>query len=133
MKILTIDRFYESERGTFGKFYDNEELFANTLELQWKENKSNISCIPIGTYICIRVICPTHGETFKILEVPNRYNILFHKGNSIRDTNGCICIGKILTDSLLYPLSKSTSGFNEFIKRLKGINEFKLNIKKSYE
>jgi hypothetical protein len=37
---------------------------------------------------------PTFGPTFEVADVPGRTAILFHRGNVVRDTRGCILLGR---------------------------------------
>jgi hypothetical protein len=71
---------------------------CKTLELPWKDNKKQNSCIPVGTYKVIKHNSPNFGKCFKVLEVPGREDILFHKGNFNKDTKGCILVGKDFID-----------------------------------
>lgn len=70
-----------------------------TLELPWLDNEPNESCIPTGEYHCKRVhkrkLASGAGieNTFEVENVPNRAGILFHAGNTIEDTRGCILLG----------------------------------------
>ena len=44
----------QSDNGTFGVWInDNKPLFV-TLELPWKDNQKDISCIPAGTYKVVK-------------------------------------------------------------------------------
>ncbi len=65
-----------------------------TLELPWRENKPNISCIPEGTYECIPYTSEKFPNVYQIKNVPNREAILLHIGNHPTDTHGCVLIGK---------------------------------------
>ena len=49
-----------------------------TLELPWRENKPNISCIPEGTYECIPYTSEKFPNVYQIKNVPNREAILLH-------------------------------------------------------
>lgn len=66
-----------------------------TLELPYKGNQKNISCIPIGVYqMKKRPSQKTYlKSSFEVLNVPGRSNIIFHEGNSTNDTRGCILVG----------------------------------------
>lgn len=71
---------------------DGTTLTEYTLELPWKNNSLNISCIPKGTYQCS--IKPFHSTTqYEILNVPNRSGIFIHVGNYYHDSLGCIILG----------------------------------------
>ena len=56
--------------------------------------RSDVSCIPEGTYSCKRVNSPRYGNTFEITNVPGRSHILLHPGNVEEDTHGCVILGK---------------------------------------
>jgi len=66
----------------------------DTLELSYKENKPQISCIPLGCYVVTPHVSFRHGRCYEVNNVCNRSNILIHKGNFNSDTKGCILIGR---------------------------------------
>ena len=81
-----------------GKLFLNGEEFCDTLELPWKQNQRNISCIPAGEYDA-RLRLPRESATREyihllIKDVPNRSYILVHIGNTTSDTQGCILVGQ---------------------------------------
>lgn len=92
--ILELVRLDKNEFGVFGVLLMDGKAFCVTLEPEDKNNQENISCIPTGTYLCKRVVTPRHGETFQILNVPNRTNVLFHAGNTEIDTLGCVLVAR---------------------------------------
>lgn len=70
-----------------------------TLELSYKDNKSNISCIPAGTYTCKYTFSPRFmRSTYEILGVPNRAGIRIHSGNHWFQIQGCILLGEAFSD-----------------------------------
>lgn len=69
-----------------------------TLELPNKDNNSNVSCIPRGTYVCEKWTSPSKGECLRILDVPNRTDVLVHAGNYTSQILGCCLVGDSLTD-----------------------------------
>lgn len=93
-----------------------KEIAGNTLktlELTFKDNQRNISCIPEGNYEFHIHNSPKFGECIAISNVNNRDNILIHSGNTVSqfnhldkfsnkiikrncDSQGCILIGKKL-------------------------------------
>ena len=90
-----------SDQGTEGKlFYDTFSCF--TLELPWRDNQSNISCIPSGEYDVTIRKSPKFGVTYWVLEVPDRSYVLIHSANVAGDVsrgfkshlNGCIALGR---------------------------------------
>lgn len=95
MTILTLKRFSSTDRGTFGVFLDEKGLpIADSVELPWKQNAPNVSCIPAGEYVCKKSFYNKGNyEVYELQNVPNRTDILIHAGNSILDIRGCILIG----------------------------------------
>ena len=97
---LTLTREPSTEEGTFGVL-EGEALEMQTVELPWKDNARNISCIPVGVYLCTPHVSPTHGRCFWLQDVTARSEILIHAGNWAGDTGkgwksdllGCIAIG----------------------------------------
>lgn len=65
---------------------------CETLELPWKDNQSNISCIPKGTYPC--TLQPFHAEErYELSGTGKRFAIFIHEGNEYTDVLGCILLG----------------------------------------
>ena len=94
---LLIIRDTFSEKSTLGKLFINGESFCDTLELPYINNERSISCIPAGRYK-VRLRTARESATREYLhllvkDVPNRDWILFHRGNSAKDTSGCILVG----------------------------------------
>lgn len=68
----------------------------NSLERPWLSNRRNISCIPEGVYDCAwleRSGSGRYQRCWHVLDVPGRSGILWHTGNVMLDTNGCIMPG----------------------------------------
>ena len=148
MKTLILKRIASDEStGTQGVLIDeirgSEPMriiripFAVTLEPPWHNNQKDISCIPPGAYIIKRTDSPKFGDTYEVLNVNARENILLHSGSFVKDTQGCIIVaekfsfadGKFMVqESKLKP----DSGFNEFMMRLTALHLAKLIIEKCY-
>jgi hypothetical protein len=93
--LLIRDTF--TEESTIGELFINGERICDTLERPYFNNQRNISCIPEGVYP-VRLRLPRESGTRDYLhllvqEVPNRDWILFHRGNTAKDTSGCILVG----------------------------------------
>lgn len=81
--------------GIFGTLFNSQgEILCETLELQWAQNKQSISCIPRGSYECFITFSQKLGRVIAVKDVPGRTDILFHPGNSVTDTRGCILPGR---------------------------------------
>lgn len=129
MKALTLKRISTNGHATFGVLIQDTEPFALTLERAWLGNHRNVSCIPAGVYTCGRVISSRFGETFEILDVPGRSNILFHKGNIPGDTAGCILVAERFEKLAgKAAILSSADGYGEFMERMEGVDEFSLTI-----
>jgi hypothetical protein len=135
MKVI-ISRTYLDNVTLGGLFIieGDKRLFeCKTIELPWRQNGRNTSCIPEGTYNVTRYDSETKGVCFHILDVPGRDAILIHKGNYAygphTDTKGCILVGKAFSDinnDGQYDVINSTETLNKLLKILPG--SFKLII-----
>lgn len=127
--VLDLIRVGQSSRGTQGVIRFGAVCFALTLERPWQDNQPNVSCIPPGHYKCQRIRSPKFGWTFEVLHVPDRTHVLFHSGNTIEDTHGCILVGEEFSGTWDKPtLASSQRGFIEFMNLLDGVNVFELNV-----
>jgi hypothetical protein len=130
---VTLTRIRSSKTCTIGILYiqtRNLRWSCRTLELPWLDNQPQISCIPKGTYTCRRLNSVKFGETFQVCDVPGRQGILFHAGNTAKDTRGCILLGTEATrnnDSCY--LEASRAAMRTFRQMLDGIDTFTLEIK----
>jgi hypothetical protein len=82
----------------FDKTSNTSIFTCKTLELPWKNNQRNVSCIPPGTYQVQKRWTQDRQNHFHLLNVPNRSFILIHSGNYYSHTLGCILVGEDLTD-----------------------------------
>ena len=94
--ILIIRKTFTDE-STIGELFLNGEKMCDTLELPYKDNQRSISCIPAGEYSA-RLRYPRESGSRDYLhilvkDVPNRDYILFHRGNTAKDSRGCILVG----------------------------------------
>jgi hypothetical protein len=95
---LLIIRDEMTQDSTLGKLYVDGEYECETLELPWLDNKQSVSCIPNGSYN-VRIRSADESRSYKynhliVQEVPNRSYILFHIGNTTKDSRGCILSGQ---------------------------------------
>jgi len=76
--------------------YNNIKTLMNfvTLELSWKNNEKNISCIPMGVYSCSVRYSEKYGKHLLVHLVRDRSMILMHSGNFNTQTKGCILVGE---------------------------------------
>ena len=93
--LLIRDTF--TKESTIGELFLNGERLCDTLENPWLDNQRNISCIPEGEYP-VRIRLPRESATrdyihLLVKDVKDRDYILFHIGNTAKDTSGCILVG----------------------------------------
>ena len=130
---VRLIRVEESNQGTFGNLLICSQVFCVTLECPDKLNERNISSIPAQQYQCIKIHSPQFGETFEIVDVPGRSHVLFHPGNLLIHTEGCVILaqyfGKLYGDRAV---RNSGTTFKHFMKVMKEIKEFNLTIVECY-
>ncbi len=118
--IITRDPSKNNQTlGTIKCINGENVLYSKTMELAWKDNKPNISCIPKGSYAVKWSFSPSFKRyTYEVQEVKGRSGIRFHVANyAIKDLLGCIAIGKSFTDlnsDGTLDLAESTKGIKEF-------------------
>ena len=95
---LLIIRDTFTDKSTIGTLYINGERFCDTLELPYINNERSVSCIPAGEYkVRLRLARESATRDYLhllIQDVPDRDYILFHRGNSAKDTRGCVLVGQ---------------------------------------
>ncbi len=133
MKEITVKRIGENDDGVFGVILDGITPFALTLENPDLNNLRGKSCIPVGEYLCVRYSSTRYPDTFIVTNVPDRDYILFHVGNTDKDTAGCILVAEEFGElNKKTAILSSKKGFAEFMERLKGFERFLLKIEKHY-
>ena len=104
----TLTRNEYTNQGTFGVLNINDKSFFS-LELPWRENKPNISCIPIGQYKASLRYSPHFKKNLYWLQkVKSRTFILIHGATFAGDETfgyqthlqGCMSIGKSIGTAL---------------------------------
>ncbi|BDD07506.1 DUF5675 family protein [Aureibacter tunicatorum] len=137
MYTLDIIRTETSPAGTYGDLFifnnDNLKYTCKTLELPWRNNQRNISCIPEGLYKGIKHQSPKFGKCFKILNVANRSHILIHPANYTRQLQGCIAIGQRHIDidgDGIKDITSSKATLNELLEILP--DNININIINAY-
>lgn len=132
--VIELIRLEENENfGTFGVLLIQKEVFCVTLEPPDFLNMKFVSCIPEQQYLCSRVNSPTFGNTFEVRHVPDRTHVLFHAGNRVEDTEGCILLaqhfGKLRGDRAVLNSGRT---FRKFLDTMEDVTTFHLTIKRSF-
>jgi len=77
--------------GTNGALWYDGSLVCHTIELPWKDNEVNVSCIPEGSYLLEKRITHERGFHLILKSIPGRSWILIHPANdAITELEGCI-------------------------------------------
>ena len=120
--VMILRRFCSTDKETLGWLYvmDSKETLGvfSTMERPDLHNQRNISCIPTGRYLCTRRN-PTQKFNYEHLlvnGVPNRDAILFHIGNYVTDSQGCILVGTDFADINKDGLKDITESRKAFMK-----------------
>lgn len=99
MERAILYRDIQDDLVTFGTLklpwtWDGESMVqCRTMELPWRNNETNISCIPKGIYPLVPVYSNTFGHILWIQNVPGRSLIRIHAGNRPSHTHGCVLTG----------------------------------------
>ena len=136
---LTLKRISASVDGIFSELLDEtgKALFS-TLEHAYDSGNGDGSFapkIPNGTYKCVRgqhrLAHMAHPfDTFEITGVKGHTNILFHRGNWNRDSDGCVLVGKAMTigPDGVSMITSSHDAFTSFMNMQSGVDEFILTV-----
>lgn len=129
MDRIILERLETSDQGTFGKIRIGNETFY-TLELPWRDNSSNVSCIPCGLYECRFTMSNRFKRKMYLVDgVNKRSGIRIHSANYAGDKslgykchlNGCIALGeKIGTMDGQKAILLSTPAIRKFEKLMNG-------------
>lgn len=123
----------DSPEGCFGVLRISKKLFCLTLEPPDILNEKWTSCIPVQQYSITRWNSQTFGETFAVQGVPNREAIIFHWGNWVTDTKGCILLGEgLLWSGNRRGISNSRNTHAKFMSELSGYDEAHLTVSTGY-
>lgn len=104
---LRLERKYFKDTYTIGNLYIDGTFFCNTLEDKNRDLNKNgkfdngeykvygETCIPSGTYKIVVNMSPKFKrELPRLLNVPSFEGILIHRGNTAKDSAGCILVGE---------------------------------------
>lgn len=131
MRHMEIIRITSSMvHGTRGVMVIDRQPLCVTLELPWRMNEQSRSCICVGDYLCESYESARYRDTYLVLGVHGREGILFHPGNYLLDTDGCILPGMSFgrsNDEIL--IIESRLAFKYMMERLSGQDFFRLTIR----
>jgi hypothetical protein len=128
MRTIKLQRTETSDEGTFGVIKVGP-LSLFTLELPWRDDNHNLSCIPAGKYRCEMTMSDRFKRRLYLVgPVPGRFGIRIHSANLAGDVtqgmisqlHGCIALGEkrgMIGDQKAVLLSKSA--VRKFEKEMK--------------
>lgn len=130
---IQVTRHTLNSKYTIGRMYLDGKYFCDTLEdpvRRLKTAKDKIAgdtAIPAGTYTVTMMMSPRFKRVLpRLHNVPFFEGVLIHRGNTAKDTEGCILVGKntkkgMVTNSAVYE--------TELVKRLNKENTITITIK----
>ncbi len=90
MLVLCLERTYHAG-GTNGSLTLDGKEICKTIELPWRDNRRNVSCIPEGRYRLGLYPSRKFGLNLLVQDVPGRSGILIHPANNAAaELRGCI-------------------------------------------
>lgn len=131
--ILRDNHYEDSTLGTL-TIDGHPDVKLYTLEEPWRDNRRKVSCIPAGTYECVPHNWDISDKfrfnrVWRVNHVPNRDAILIHKGNTVKDIEGCILVGtqRGVIDDLRAVLNSRAA--IDMLRGIIGNRTFRLTIK----
>jgi hypothetical protein len=80
------------QQGTNGQLFIDGRFVCYTIELPWRQNQRNVSCISAGRYTLRDHRSPTFGRVAYVIGTqPDRDFVYFHAANNaLTELRGCI-------------------------------------------
>lgn len=129
MKRLTIERCGFGENSTLSRISSPDVSLDPFwgLERSWKENRSNVSCVPTGVYTLVPWTSPKFGEIYTIVGgsvspypgTAARSFCHFHAANRWGELLGCLAPGERWGQTAAerdFKVSSSRSALKRFVK-----------------
>ena len=135
--MITLHRYY-TPHGTWGELTGPNGFHCVTMENPWLGNKRRESCVPEGIYkmrlrqstIVRRTSGGMYSEGWEICDVPGRDFIMVHPGNFVRNTDGCLLVGRDMTiDGGQLMVTHSQATFQRFMAALAGPADHEIDIR----
>lgn len=142
---LTLIRKWNKKDYCIGDLYINGKWFSNVLEdtdrglddtmteEEIKEMKVyGQTAIPTGIYTVLLTYSPKYKKVMPLINNVKGYSgIRIHSGNTAKDTEGCLIVGK---NTKVGMVTDSRNTYNALFKRLqqKGSNKITIEIIRNY-
>lgn len=128
--VAYLIRYKQTGRYTRGVLLCGDVMLY-TLELPWRDNKQNVSCIPAAEYNVNYLKRSGSGkfrQVYHVTGVPDRSGILFHQGNVTSQIQGCILVGVKPGELSGNPAVLSSAVGMEKMRQAIGRNSFTLKV-----
>lgn len=141
---LTLHRIHKGADYTIGKLSIDGAYFSDTLEDPVRQLPATCPCtpkgipctcrekvygetaIPAGTYRITLERSPRFGKVLPYLhDVPHFLGVLIHSGNSVKDSSGCILVGR---NKIKGQVVESRATMDALMKRLQGQRDITIQI-----
>lgn len=125
--ILELKRIAYKENYTIGKLYIDGLYFCDTLENPVRKNKIfGKTAIAEGFYKVTLSWSPKFKRMLpRLHDVPKFIGILIHRGNTVKDTAGCILVGE---NKRVGMVINSTKYEEALVKLMKGQTCIRIKI-----
>ena len=133
--MLNLELVTDGDTGisTYGRLFLDGKPQCYTLEDSTKNGYGYNCGIPPGTYPVVWAYSPTFKKyTLRIQDVPHRYGILIHAGNTSKDCVGCILLGtiRLTKDRILNSRSAVSSLESKLVSNLVGGKKCQITVKR---
>ena len=91
LPMAHLIRTTEKDGATWG-FLIFGNMAYHSMELPWRDNQPDISCIPAGDYVALRDHTGKN-QYFRIENVPGRTGLEIHVANYPAELKGCLALG----------------------------------------
>jgi len=128
MKV-TIKRTHHLPEATLGQLFIEDVTHSPIFTLENPERETNTdNRIPAGSYKCRPYSGSKYTDVYEVQNVPGRSAILFHWGNTEKDTLGCILLGNRTGQLSGQPAILDSKHCFEKFRSIVGKNSFDLLI-----
>ncbi|MCQ2319448.1 MAG: DUF5675 family protein [Bacteroidales bacterium] len=89
MMTIELVRLFKRDDYTIGRLFIDGKVFCDTLE----PSVASGIIIPKGEYTIKVTYSPKFRRMLPLIDVPGREGIRIHRGNTVKDTKGCVIVG----------------------------------------
>ena len=92
--VVQLWRFPEFASTTFGLLIAPGDWRRATIELPWRDNAPNVSCIPTGDHQAFWAWSPRHGRAVYHVAAEGRAGVEVDVANWSSELRGCLAMGR---------------------------------------